>query len=256
MGKSISFCHWHQKSLSRVHICLNRDDLGEVLRPMLDNELLCLAQDFPTRVLTAGEIVFSSIPSAFDTLESNFSRRLVIDPSQSPHDSPTTRYRTQTSDTCVFTILGLVSGIDCLAEQTEPHCWGDVSIPNVLLMSLWPSGISQASSRIIIPGVRIVGTQIRGCLFSAVNSCTMARDLCDFKSVSHVIHTQEANGMSHSVLKIEPSPRFGDRGAWLRACSLANPDKIFKLTVLSDCLIKVAVKSGDTYLNPANGQTM
>jgi hypothetical protein len=223
---------------------------------MLQNELLCLAQVYPGRILSAGVLMFSSIPAAFDTLERNFGRRLILDPSQEARENPISRYRTQTSNICVFTLLGLASGIDCLAEQTGPHPWGDISIPTTLLTSVWPSSAPQGRSQIIVPGVRIIGTQVRGYPFHAVSSCTMLRQLSDFDSLSHVLHKYDAGTMLHTFLKINQIPPLGDRGAWLKTCSTVYPDKILNLTLFSDCLVDVAIQRDDTYLNPANGRTM
>jgi len=235
---------------------LNRNDLAEELRVELGKQLQFLAGLYPGRILIPSVIVFGSIQSAFDVLEASItSPRIVQPPEDSGGECPRTN-RSFSSRT--FTVMGLASDVDCVVKQREPHGWGNISVPWALLAPAWHMD-SFSGNRLVIPGVRIVGPHVQGLPLHSVRSCTLANKelIEDFNEQINPTYIIRGPGdiLTPCHVSTPSCSKVGDRVASLRKCKQSFPDLI-NVTVLTDCLVNVALRQDGVYLDPANGEPM
>lgn len=214
----------------------------EQLTPILARELRNLVQDYPGRITSSKLNVFSKFPIAFDMLKAGIANRKVVGFSFDPKQAPAPNNH-------VFYVIGLASVINCVTSETEPYSWGPVVIPMSLLRE--SRSTTSGSTKLALPTVQIVSPRLRGRPLHSVESCRVQTEL--HKYTSNLFVKKTSNELLTLLFKDREPPLLGDRAAWSRKCDNFPATSI---TVLTDCLINVALKSNNMYYDPMTGDKM
>lgn len=105
--------------------------------------------------------------------------------------------------------------------------------------------------KLALPTVQIVSPRLRGRPLHSVKSCRVQTRAHEYWS--NILVPNTPNSFRSILFKDRAFPHLGDRATWSRECDNAAGSSI---TVLTDCLVNVALKRNDMYLDPMTGDEM